>query len=104
MKNQKIFCCPACGNELAFKHVIKVADGHGFNCPHCGTSITPQKSKSWKWGYLIGLISVVVPSKVYLEYFQDNIFVALAIGAMCGATAIMGICVYVYRTTIFNIK
>ncbi|MGN7885427.1 hypothetical protein [Dyadobacter sp. 22481] len=104
MSNPKVFTCPACNNELGFKNVVKVADGHEFNCPHCGTTIVPEKSKTWRWGYLIGLISVVVPSKVYLEYFQDNIVVALMIGAVCGATAIMGICVYVYKTTIFNTK
>lgn len=104
MSNQKFFSCPACGNKLTFKNVIKVAEGHGFNCPGCGTSIKPQKTKTWKWGYLIGLVSVVVPPKIYLTYFHGTIFVALSIGTICGVTATMGICIYVYRTTNFTIK
>ncbi|WAC13158.1 hypothetical protein [Dyadobacter pollutisoli] len=101
---KETFTCPACKNDLGFKNLIKIADGHDFKCPHCGTFLRPQQSKTWRWGFLIGSISAVVPAKIYLEYFQDNIFVALMIGAICGATAIMGICVYVYRTTVFSIK
>jgi len=98
------FTCPACHDDIGFKNVMKVADNHDFKCPHCNTSLTLKQSKTWRWGFLIGLISVVVPAKICLEYFQYNIFVALAIGAVCGATAIIGICVYVYKSTFFHIK
>lgn len=104
MNDKKVFICPSCKHNLGFKNVIKIADDHDFKCPYCGTLLTPKQSKTWRWGFLIGLISVVVPAKIYLEYFQDNIFVALLIAATCGATAIMGICVYVYLTTTFNVK
>jgi DNA-directed RNA polymerase subunit RPC12/RpoP len=98
------FTCPACKNVLGFKNVIKIADGRDFKCPHCGSMLTPKLSKTWRWGFLIGSISVVVPAKIYLAYFQDNIFVALLIGAAFGAAAVLGICVYVFKHTIFHLK
>jgi hypothetical protein len=98
------FTCPVCQTRLKFKNVIRIADNHGINCPHCNAVLAPNETKTWKWCYFIGFISVVVPSKVYLEYFHDNIIVALLIGAMCGTTAIMGICVYVYKNTDFHVK
>lgn len=104
MNNQNLFVCPACENNMGFKNVAKVADNQDFRCPHCGEILTPKQSKTWRWGFIIGSLSVAVPAKVYLEYFQDNIFIALMIGALCGAAALFGICVYVYRTTIFTIK
>lgn len=89
---------------MGFKNVVKVANNQDFRCPHCDAVLTPKQSKTRRWGFIIGFLSVGVPAKVYLEYFQDNIFIALMIGALCGAFSLIGICVYVYRTTIFSIK
>src|SRR5690554_555930 len=95
MERKEKFQCPNCGTKLPFMFVVKIKNDHEFNCPSCGASLVPEKTKSFTWGYIIGLLAFLVPFNVML-YFEDDFLLALLVGTVCGLTAIFLVSVYVY--------
>ena len=78
--------------------VVKIKNDHEFDCPSCGESLVPEKTKSFTWGYIIGFLAFVVPAQIML-YLYDDIVLAMLAGTACGMTAIFTIALYVYSNT-----
>jgi len=92
------FSCPNCGIRLPFSYVFKIKNDHVFACPCCKQGLKPLKTKSWNWGFAIGFLVVVIPTKLYLS-FRDDIVGALAIGAFTGLLSVLAIGLYLYAST-----
>ena len=95
------FNCPKCGQKISFKELFKFKNGHKTICPRCNEHLSPQKSKSWSWGFFIGFISVIIPGKICL-YIFDSFIISMLVGLLTGSIAIISIAYFVYKTTIFK--
>ena len=93
--------CPRCGYKFSVLEISHVNKLHPFICPNCGNKLHPVNLKSWVFGYILGFITTGVPAKLYL-YFEHDIVIALAIGLVCGSTAIFVFAIYINKTTFFE--
>ena len=95
------FSCPKCGQKISIKELFNFKKGHETICPRCNEYLMPEKSKSWNWGFFIGFISVIIPGKICL-YFFDSFILLMLTGLLIGSIAIICIAYFVYKTTIFK--
>jgi hypothetical protein len=93
--------CPYCKKKLPFSYVIKIKNDHSFECPNCCEIISPETTKSFTSGYILGFLGFIIPAKVLL-YFYDGFFFAFLGGLMSGITVIFLISLYVYYNTILT--
>lgn len=101
METKEKFQCPHCKSKLPFLFVVKIKNGHEFECPSCGETIMPEQTKSFLWGYVLGFLSFVVPAQVII-YMYDNIVLAFMVSTMSALTVIFLIALYVYSNTILT--
>lgn len=92
------FLCPKCKSKVPFKETFNVKKDHIIKCSNCGAELTPKNVKSWNFGFFIGFISVVIPAYTILHLYK-NFLLAVLVGIVTGAIAILGIASYTYFTT-----
>jgi len=100
MDSKKTFVCPHCSKKLPFRNIMKVKNGHEFNCPNCGEAIVPLKTKSFTWGFVIGFLAFAVPQQIIFHLHQD-IVLAFLIGILNAVTAFVLVSIYLYCNTVF---
>jgi len=100
MDTKETFTCPHCGQKLPFRIIMKVKNDFEFECPYCGLSMVPKKTKSFTWGYIIGFLSFAVPQQIVL-YLHRDILLAFLIGFLHSLTAFGLVSVYIYCNTTF---
>lgn len=98
MNQGQNFICPHCRSKLPFSYVLKIKTDHQFDCPSCGETLVPLKTKSFTWGYIIGFLAFVVPGQILL-YLYDDIGLAFMVSTVSALTAILIISVYIYSNT-----
>jgi len=100
METEEPFCCPHCERKLPFRLIMKVKNEHVIDCPFCGESVVPKKTKSFTWGYVIGFLSFVVPEQIVF-YLHEDIVMAFLIGFLHALTAFGLVSLYLYCNTKF---
>jgi predicted RNA-binding Zn-ribbon protein involved in translation (DUF1610 family) len=101
MERKESFQCPHCRTKLPFFFVAKIKNDHEFECPNCGETLVPEKTKSFLWGYVLGFLAFVVPGQILL-YLYDDFVLAFMASTICALTAIFLIAVYIYSNTSLN--
>ncbi|WP_339711862.1 hypothetical protein [Cyclobacterium amurskyense] len=101
MKKKESFTCPYCEKKLSFRVIIKGKKDHVLECPFCGKSVAPQRTKSFTWGYIIGFVSFTLPQQIVFYLHQDNVL-AFLIGIFHAVTAIGLVSLYFYSYTKFS--
>lgn len=95
------FLCPKCKTKVPFKETFNFKKNHITKCSNCGAELTPKNVKSWNFGFFIGFIGVVIPAYTILHLYK-NFLLAVFVGIVTGAIAILGIAYYTYLTTEFK--
>tara|TARA_R110002096_G_scaffold419420_1_gene624062 strand:- start:267 stop:635 length:369 start_codon:yes stop_codon:yes gene_type:complete len=101
MEKKESFTCPHCEQKLPFRVILKVKKDHVFTCPLCREAVVPQKTKSFTWGYIIGLLSFALPQQIVFYLHQDNVL-AFLIGFLHAVTAFGLLSLYFYFNTKFS--
>ncbi|MBI0397984.1 hypothetical protein [Cyclobacterium marinum] len=101
MKKKESFTCPYCEKKLSFRVILKEKKDHVLECPLCGKSVAPQKTKSFTWGYIIGFLSFALPQQIVFYLHQDN-DLAFLIGFLHAVTAFGLVSLYFYFYTKFS--
>lgn len=97
----KKFLCPKCKTKVPFKETLNFKKDHITKCSNCGAELTPLNVKSWNFSFFIGFIGVVIPAYTVLQVYK-NFLLAVFVGIVTGAIAILGIAYYTYLTTEFK--
>ncbi|GGE23097.1 hypothetical protein [Psychroflexus salis] len=95
------FLCPKCKTKVPFKETFNFKKNHITKCSNCGAELTPKNVKSWNFGFFIGFIGVVIPAYTILHLYK-SFLLAVFVGIVTGAIAILGIAYYTYLTTEFK--
>tara|TARA_R110001599_G_scaffold221395_4_gene419991 strand:- start:5849 stop:6232 length:384 start_codon:yes stop_codon:yes gene_type:complete len=101
MKKKESSTCPHCEKTLPFRVILKVKKDHVLECPLCGKSVAPQRTKSFTWGYIIGFLSFALPQQIVFYLHQDNVL-AFLIGFLHAVTAFGLVSLYFYYNTKFS--
>jgi hypothetical protein len=72
-----------------------------IECPLCGKSVAPQRTKSFTWGYLIVFLSFALPQQIVYYLHLDNVL-AFLIGLFHAVTAFGLVSLYFYSNTKFS--
>lgn len=97
----KYFKCPRCKNSISLKELFRFNKNHQTICNNCNTVLNPAKIKSWNWAFVIGLLSVVIPAKIILYYYNDFLMAAF-VGLLGGVFGILFVAIHAYFTTKFE--
>jgi len=100
MDKKEPFTCPHCDKKLPFRIIMKVKNGHEFECPHCEGVVVPLKTKSFTWGYVIGFLSFAIPQQIVF-YLHQDIIMAFLIGILHSVTSFALVSIYLYCNTEF---
>ena len=98
MKN---FKCPRCNNSISIKELFRFKRKNQTKCDNCNTILKPIKIKSWNWGFVIGLLSVAIPAKIILFYYNDFLLAAF-VGLLGGILGIFFVALHTYLSAEFE--
>lgn len=95
------YSCPKCTTKIPFENIFVFKGSQITVCKNCNAELEPIYKMSWKWGYFIGSLSVVLPAELIL-YFYDDIYLAFFTAFFSASTAIICIVIHTYITTEFK--
>ena len=101
MENQS-FACPHCSKKQQLKKLLLLSNFSKWNCPYCGTEITPEKKGAIHGAVygVLGALSTTVPANYCLYMLNYSLYKSMLIAFGSGIICYALIITYLYR----NIK
>lgn len=80
--------------------MLQLRKNHETVCVNCNTHLVTQKPVSFSWGFFLGFLGFVIPTKT-ISYLYDNVLLAFLCGVLGATIIIILLLVYIYNTTEF---
>ena len=96
------FACSHCTKKQRLKKLLLLSNFSKWNCPYCGTEITPEKKSAIHGAVygVLGALSTAVPANYCLYMLNYSLPKSMLIAFGCGIICYALIITYLYR----NIK
>ncbi len=96
------FICPNCRTKVSYKELFIFKKNHQTICKKCYANLKPQKTLSFNTTFIMGLIVTVVPGYILMSY-NLPVWIIFGIPFMLAILTILGVALYTYKTTEFEI-